>query len=63
MFLIAGVIIRAISVAADGVVLGLTLWKTVYIFKEKKNVRDSSKLTTILAYNGMFLYKAYKLNS
>ncbi|KAK7688733.1 hypothetical protein QCA50_008272 [Cerrena zonata] len=47
-----GVITRAISVATDAVVLGLTLWKTIYIFREKAEVRASSKLTTRLAYGG-----------
>ena len=47
------VITRAISVVADGVVLGLTLWKTVYIFKVYEETRETTKLTTTLAYNGM----------
>lgn len=37
---------------ADAVVLGLTLWKTIYIFREKAEVRSSSKLTARLAYGG-----------
>ncbi|KAK7688710.1 hypothetical protein QCA50_008248 [Cerrena zonata] len=47
-----GVITRAISVTADAVVLGLTLWKTIYIFREGAEVRVGSKLTTRLAYGG-----------
>ncbi|KAK7690786.1 hypothetical protein QCA50_005886 [Cerrena zonata] len=47
-----GVIIRTVFVAADALVLGLTLWKTIYIFKEDAQVRANSKLTTTLAYGG-----------
>ncbi|KAK7693026.1 hypothetical protein QCA50_002591 [Cerrena zonata] len=46
------VITRTISVTADAVVLGLTLWKTIYIFREREEVRAGSKLTTRLAYGG-----------
>ncbi|KAK7693029.1 hypothetical protein QCA50_002594 [Cerrena zonata] len=46
------VITRAISVAADAVVLGLTLWKTIYILREDGEVRATSKLTTTLVYGG-----------
>lgn len=55
MIFTVGVITRAISVTADAMVLGLTLWKTIYIFKEKAEVRASSKLTTTLAYGGNVL--------
>lgn len=37
---------------ADAVVLGVTLWKTFYIFKMDEENRASSKITTTLAYNG-----------
>ncbi|KAK7688703.1 hypothetical protein QCA50_008241 [Cerrena zonata] len=52
VFVLRGVITRAISVVADAVVLGLTLWKTIYIFREKAELRAHSKLTTRLAYGG-----------
>ena len=32
--------------------VGLTLWRTFYIFKESQEVRSTNKLTTLLAYNG-----------
>ena len=47
-----GVITRAISVAADTTILGVTLWKTFYIFRMDKNARGATKLTKTLAYNG-----------
>ena len=48
-----GVITRAIAVIADAIVLGLTLWKTLFIFRVEKEARAATKLTTTLAYNGM----------
>lgn len=50
------VITRAISVAADAVVLGLTLWKTIHIFREDAEARANSKITTTLAYGGKAIY-------
>ena len=47
-----GVITRAVSVANDAVVLGITLWKTIYIFRMDQEARHNTKLTTTLAYNG-----------
>ena len=47
-----GVITRAIAVIADAIVLGLTLWKTLFIFRVEKEARAATKLTTTLAYNG-----------
>lgn len=46
-----GVITRAISVAADAMVLGLTLWETHYIFKTSKETRASHPLIAVLTYN------------
>ena len=43
------VITRAVSVAADAAVLGITLWKSFYIFRVEQG-RDN--LTATLAYNG-----------
>ena len=48
-----GVITRAIAVIADAIVLGLTLWKTLFIFRVEKEAGAATKLTTTLAYNGM----------
>ena len=48
-----GVITRAVAVTADAIVLGLTLWKTLFIFLVEKEARAATKLTTTLAYNGM----------
>lgn len=56
MIFIVGVITRSISMAADAVVLGLTLWKTIYIFREDAEVRANSKLTTTLAHGGNAVY-------
>lgn len=56
MFIIVGVITRAISVATDTAVLGFTLWKTAYIFKQRKAIRSGSKLTTMLVYDGNKIY-------
>ena len=53
---IVGVITRAISVSADATILGLTLWKTVYIFKVDPEVRENSRLTTTLARTGSFFW-------
>ena len=50
-----GVITRAVSVAADAIVLALTVWKTFYIFQEHKEARAATRITTTLAYNGSFL--------
>ena len=47
-----GVITRAISVAADTTILGITLWKTFYIFRMDKDARGATRLTKTLAYNG-----------
>lgn len=46
------VITRAISVIADALVLGITLWKTFYIFRVDQATRAATKVTTTLAYNG-----------
>ena len=43
------VITRAVSVAADAAVLGITLWKSFYILKVEQS---RSSLTATLAYNG-----------
>ncbi|KAK7688753.1 hypothetical protein QCA50_008292 [Cerrena zonata] len=43
---------RQISSHINSDFYSLTLWKTIYIFKEKAEVRASSKLTTRLAYGG-----------
>ena len=45
-------ITRAISVLADAVVLGITLWKVYYIFRVDKEARATTTITTTLAYNG-----------
>ena len=50
---LVGVITRAVAVIADAIVLGLTLWKTLFIFRVEKEARAATKLTTTLAYNGM----------
>lgn len=49
---LVGVITRAISVAADASVLGITLWKTFYVFGLNNEARAAAKITSILAYNG-----------
>ena len=49
------VVARVISVAADALVLGITLWKTFYIFQIDKELRPATKLATALAYNGNIL--------
>ena len=49
------IITRAISVFAT-VVLGITLWKVYYIFRVDKETRATTRITTILAYNGIVLY-------
>lgn len=51
--LIVGEITRAISIAGDAAVLGFTLWRTIYIFREDAEVRANNQLTTALLYNGM----------
>lgn len=48
----ASLLIRSISVAKEAVVLGLTLWRTFYIFKLDREARAGNKLTTTLAQNG-----------
>ena len=48
-------ITRAISVLADAVVLGITLWKVYYIFRVDKEARATTTITTTLAYNGTVL--------
>ena len=52
IIIIVGVITRAVSVTTDAVVLGITLWKTFYIFRIDREARSTTKLTTALAYNG-----------
>lgn len=52
IIIIVGVITRAVSVTTDAVVLGITLWKTFYIFQIDREARSTTKLTTALAYNG-----------
>ena len=37
---------------ADAFVLGVTLWKTFYIFRVDREARADTKITTTLAYNG-----------
>ena len=37
---------------ANGVVLGITIWKTYYIFKVDKEARAGYNVTKTLAYNG-----------
>ena len=36
----------------DVVVLGLTLWRTIYIFKVDRDARANSKLTALFVSNG-----------
>ena len=36
----------------DAVVLGLTIWKTFYIFKVEKETTVGLSVTKVLAYNG-----------
>ena len=50
---LVGVITRAVAVIADAIVLVLTLWKMLFIFWVEKEARAATKLTTMLAYNGM----------
>ena len=47
-----GVIARAISMVADCIVLAITLRQTFYIFKEDKEAKENTNITTTLAYSG-----------
>ena len=38
----------------DAVVLGLTLWKTSYIFGLDQETKNATKITMKMAYNGRF---------
>ncbi|KAK7688652.1 hypothetical protein QCA50_008190 [Cerrena zonata] len=51
-YIYMGEITRAISIAGDAAVLGFTLWRTIYIFREDAEVRANNRLTTALLYNG-----------
>ena len=55
MVILVPMMTRAISVLADAVVLGITLWKVYYIFRVDKDARAATKITTTLAYNGTVL--------
>ena len=46
---------RVISITADALVFGLTLWRTIYIFKLDTNIRGNYKITEALVYNGNVL--------
>lgn len=48
---IVAVITRAISTTADAVILGLTLWRTFYIFRETREDRANHTLITLLTYH------------
>ena len=49
---LVGVITRAISMISDATVLGITVWKTFYLFRMDTEVRENKNLTATLVYNG-----------
>ena len=51
--ILVGVITRVIAMAADAVVLGITLWKTLYLFRVNADARPANNLAKTLAYNGI----------
>ena len=52
MILLVPMITRAISLVSDVVVLGITIWKTFYIFRMYKEETVSSNVAATLVYNG-----------
>ena len=52
---IVGVITRSIAVAADAAVLFFTLLTTYSTYKGGGEIRASTKLTTALVQNGIYL--------
>lgn len=46
------IIERSISLVANIVILGLNLWKTVYIFKADREIKALAMTTTKVAYHG-----------
>ena len=51
-----GVITRAVAVASDAVVLGLTIWKNMHVLREYRGVRETASLTIKLIQTGMCPY-------
>lgn len=43
---------RVVSITADALVFGLTLWRTIYVFKLDTHIRGNYKITEALVYNG-----------
>ncbi|KAK7678030.1 hypothetical protein QCA50_018971 [Cerrena zonata] len=58
---LVGVITRAIALASDVLILGLTLHSSWYIFKANETVRAQSKLLSTLVENGTIQFGTFVL--